>query len=515
MKRIFAAALFAGLALQAGAQTFQDAVDFSGNDYLGTARSVGMGNAMTAVGGDLGSLTFNPAGSAVASYSQFTLTPGLSVSSVFGQGTYLDGAPFGFEDGLKTPSTRMNLPNFGAMMVYDTRNSRGLKRVSFGIVGNITRDYNNYLRASGTNDQNTLAGALASWAEGYTQDQLSGDFYADNAPSWESMVAWKGGVIDPIPGRNDGYIGLTERIRDDGRIALANKIGQYYGLKRTGSKYDLLMNFGLDFSDRFFLGANVGITTLSYRLDETRAENALSGVTYPTGFESLEMRSSYRDEGTGVYAKVGFIARPTDGLRIGAAIQTPTLMHIREIYGQDGRSVAKGESMRGDSPTEEWFYDIRTPLRFNAGLAYTIGKVALLSADYEYFDYSNVRYQASIDDPYTDFSPVNEELRDFGRAVHAIRVGGELKPSPELALRVGYNYTTNPDIDAKKAPRQSVSFGLGYSSPRSFFVDLAVRFQYLPDEFVTPYSYPDDFITPQICAQVSLCNTLLTLGWRF
>ena len=171
--------------------------------------------------------------------------------------------------------------------------------------------------------------------------------------------------------------------------------------------------------------------------------------------------------------------------------------------------------MRGDSPTEEWFYDIRTPLRFNAGLAYTIGKVALLSADYEYFDYSNVRYQASIDDPYTDFSPVNEELRDFGRAVHAIRVGGELKPSPELALRVGYNYTTNPDIDAKKAPRQSVSFGLGYSSPRSFFVDLAVRFQYLPDEFVTPYSYPDDFITPQICAQASLCNTLLTLGWRF
>lgn len=514
MKRIFAAALFAGLALQAGAQTFQDAVDFSGNDYLGTARSVGMGNAMTAVGGDLGSLTFNPAGSAVASYSQFTLTPGLSVSSVFGQGTYMDGAPFGFEDGLKTPSTRMNLPNFGAIMVYDTRNSRGLKRVSFGIVGNITRDYNNYLRASGTNDKNTLSGALASWAEGYTQDKLSGDFYAADAPSWESMVAWKGGVIDPIPGRNDGYVGLTERIFDDGNIALADKIGQYYGLKRAGSKYDLLMNFGLDFSDRFFLGANVGITTLSYRLDETRAENALSGATYPTGFESLEMRSSYRDEGTGLYAKVGFIARPVDGLRIGAAIQTPTLMHIREIYGQDGRSVAKGESARGDSPTEEWFYDLRSPLRFNAGLAYTIGKVALLSADYEYFDYSKVRYEASFEDSYTDFSPVNQEIRDYGNVVHMIRVGGELKPSPELAIRVGYNFTTNPDIEAT-ASRQSVSFGLGYSSPGSFFADLAVRFQYLPDEFVTPYSYPDDFITPQICAQASLCNTLLTLGWRF
>ena len=79
---------------------------------------------------------------------------------------------------------------------------------------------------------------------------------------------------------------------------------------------------------------------------------------------------------------------------------------------------------------------------------------------------------------------------------------------------MGYNFTTNPDIEAT-ASRQSVSFGLGYSSPGSFFADLAVRFQYLPDEFVTPYSYPDDFITPQICAQASLCNTLLTLGWRF
>ena len=516
MKRIFAAVLFAALAFEAGAQTFQDAIDMAGNDYLGSARSVGMGNAMTAVGGDLGSLTFNPAGSAVSGYSQFTITPGLSVSSVFGQGTYLDGTPFGFEDGIKTGSSRMNLPNFGAIMVYDTRNTRGLRRVSFGLVGNVTRDYNNYLRASGTNSDNTLAGALASWADGYTQDQLSGDFYATNGPSWESMVAWKGGVFDPIPGRNDGYVGLTERILDNGDIRLADKIGQYYGLKRGGSKYDLLMNFGLDFSDRFFVGANVGITTLSYRLDETRAENALAGASYPTGFESLDMRSSYRDEGTGIYAKIGFIARPADGLRIGAAIQTPTLMQIRETYGQDGRSVANGESMRGDSPTEDWFYNLRSPFRFNAGLAYTIGKIALLSADYEYFDYSKVRYEPSYDDVFTDFSAVNQELRDYGRAVHMIRVGGELKPSPELAIRVGYNYTTNPDIEAT-ASRQAVSFGLGYSSPGSFFCDLAVRFQYLPDEFITPYSYPDEFgvITPQICSQASLCNTLLTLGWRF
>ena len=537
MKRIFAAALFAGLALQAGAQTFQDAVDFSGNDYLGTARSVGMGNAMTAVGGDLGSLTFNPAGSAVASYSQFTLTPGLSVSSVFGQGTYMDGAPFGFEDGLKTPSTRMNLPNFGAIMVYDTRNSRGLKRVSFGIVGNITRDYNNYLRASGTNDKNTLSGALASWAEGYTQDKLSGDFYAADAPSWESMVAWKGGVINPIPGRNDGYVGLTERIFDDGNIALADKIGQYYGLKRAGSKYDLLMNFGLDFNDRFYLGANLGLVTIDYRSDETRSEEALPGIDYGNGFQSLRMRSSLRDVGSGIYLKVGFIARPFDGFRIGAAVQTPTLFDIREVYQLEGQSIASNDEMLRSSPQDEWFFRLKSPFRANVGVAYTINKLALLSADYEFADYSGMKLSPAYDDAYYyDFSNQNMDIKDFAGPVHAIRLGAELKPSPELALRVGYNLTTGAqyntlteqnqvvslsDEERKAQLRSAVSFGIGYSSKGSFFVDAAIRFQYLPNEYFTPYWYYDNgerdysVVTPEVCSQSALCNALVTLGWRF
>ena len=51
MKRILAAVFLSALALQAGAQDWSDALNYAENDYLGTARSVGMGNAMTAVGG--------------------------------------------------------------------------------------------------------------------------------------------------------------------------------------------------------------------------------------------------------------------------------------------------------------------------------------------------------------------------------------------------------------------------------------------------------------------------------
>jgi hypothetical protein len=253
------------------------------------------------------------------------------------------------------------------------------------------------------------------------------------------------------------------------------------------------------------------------------------------------MRSAFNDDGSGIYAKIGFIARPFGGLRIGAAIQTPTVMQIRETYKLEGRSLAEGMEMSQSSPQDEWFYHVTSPWRANVGLAYTIGQLALLSADYEYTNYRGMKLSAAYDDDYYyDFSGANLDIQDFTGPVHAIRLGAEIKPAPSLALRVGYNLTTGAQYntlsdgdrvvslssDERIAQlRTAVSFGIGYSSPRSFFADFAVRFQYLPNEYITPYWYyyrdggnlytDNSVVTPEICGQSALCNALLTLGWRF
>ena len=103
-KKIITLLLCAAAAFPAAAQGWYDAYLFSQNDYGGTARSVGMGNAFTAVGGDPGSLTFNPAGSSVAAYSQFVITPGLSFASSYAIGTQakIDGKAtvIGYGNGL-------------------------------------------------------------------------------------------------------------------------------------------------------------------------------------------------------------------------------------------------------------------------------------------------------------------------------------------------------------------------------------------------------------------------------
>ena len=71
MKKIIPLTLLAAVSVNAAAQNVQDALRFSENNYYGTARSISMGNAFTALGGDLGSINLNPAGSAVNSFSGF------------------------------------------------------------------------------------------------------------------------------------------------------------------------------------------------------------------------------------------------------------------------------------------------------------------------------------------------------------------------------------------------------------------------------------------------------------
>ena len=82
MKRILITIALMSAAVFAGAQDIYSSMDLSGNQYTGTARTMAMGNAFTALGGDLGAISVNPAASAVNHYSQFVVSPGFSLSSL-------------------------------------------------------------------------------------------------------------------------------------------------------------------------------------------------------------------------------------------------------------------------------------------------------------------------------------------------------------------------------------------------------------------------------------------------
>ena len=586
MRKAIFTALVSLTAATAGAQTMYDGLTFSQNNYYGTARSIGMGNAMTAVGGDLGSIGINPAGSAVAGYSQFTITPNLTMSAM--NASYsaypIDNVDkFSNEQGKRL--TRFSLPNFGATFNWNTGNRSGLKSITYGIVVNGTNNFTSKMLAGGQNDKTSYLGAMAVGADGFHLDFLNGyldgkgnkidiwdNAYYENddrnmpAP-WSAIVNAQAGAIanygsDIEPNYKYRYIAATERyypiteqdvnngdyilgkgeyikdgyvLDEDGNgvynVSLGGPLNQAYGRSVTGSKYDVLFNVGFNFSETFFVGANLGVTSLNYNYDEYFKEAAVNPDDFYTEFEKgdtyfSDYRTRYSStvDGSGVYGKFGFLWRPVDGIRVGAAVQTPTIMEINERWRQDVNVNYTDAQYNGSAqtPEGEYSYRVRSPYRLNAGAAFTFAGMALISADYEMTDYSTMKFMSKEGNWDSSFDDVNNEIRDCMGVSHMVRVGAEFKPVPEFAVRAGYNFTTTPEYTYNGNEKiklndriNSFSVGLGYSSNGSFFADIAARLMMLSDEYISPYADYMDVASPMILNKRDIYSITATFGWRF
>ncbi|MBQ7272094.1 MAG: hypothetical protein IJR12_00555 [Bacteroidales bacterium] len=563
-KTVIIAVLLAAASISAAAQSWDQAQKFSENIYGGTARTIAMGNAFTAVGGDLGSIGINPAGSAVAGYTQFVITPSLSITSTQAQGFGYDGLdPIGLGDRVSTGYTRMKMPNTGFVINMDTGRRHGLKRVSFGFVSNATNDYTYRANASGSYyGKYSYSGSLASLAQGYAPDVIGGDWYNTGyglEPDWSAMMGARSHIFDHIGGTD--YLGVTD-LMVGGKPEAAGQLYQKYGYQTKGYKHDIVINMSANFNDKFYIGANMGFTTLSYMESEYWEEMPDDPSTFPqieydggatlATLNSILAKRSYGVSGSGVYFKAGFLWRPFAGFRIGAAVQTPTLVNMTGRCTWYGETNLKGIYFSpSKSPEDEWVYALRMPFRWNAGIAYTFGSFAVLSVDYEMADYSSAKYRGRGDFGYSagSWGDQNADIKDALGLGHNVRVGMEFKPSESLAIRVGYNYLSgsqrnwlvwdysNPadpvlnlqPLTAQERAAQAtqlVSFGAGYSVGH-FFADFAVRLRFMPQSYFTPYRYYtsganvyDKIVdmnaeVPEVVVSATGIEPVLTLGWRF
>ena len=537
--------LFAIAAVTAQAQSVYDALLFSERNYEGTARSVAMGNAFTALGGDLGSIGINPAGSAVAKYSQISITPSLTIASntTNGVSPYTDGSLPYFEKQFKNTATHFAIPNLGMTFNWETGRSSGLKNVSFGFIMNRVNSWNEDLYAAGPNHTTSFMGAMA--VEATEAGLLGSNLNMNNAydyDPWKYVVGYQSGMISTFGGYDDQFVGASEVIfgnMGNTEISLGGPLDQSYGRRVRGSKNDYLINLGFNISDFIYLGANLGITSMYYSFDEYFKEKAIDPSDFEIAldngqtmyFDSMKYKYSYSTSTSGVYGKFGFIITPGFGLRIGAAIQTPTASTINENWQYKGETTYtdNGFNAAAESPEGEDHYKFREPWRANFGLAYTLGKLAVFSVDYELCNYSTMKFKRNgFDDGREYFIDLNEEIKSIYRKSQMFRAGVEIKPVDVLALRAGYGVTTSPEkfnlngeqLDIPAA--QNVSFGLGFISRKSFFADVACRYAFATDEYFMPY---DDYMydadgnvtdfAPEIRNTKSAWKVLLTLGWRF
>ena len=570
MKKILTSALLLALAAGAGAQNMYDAITFGENHYYGTARSMAMGNAVTALGGDLGSVAINPAGSAVAGYGQFVITPGFTLSAVNSSWSPEGENAFGPASSLS--QTRMNFPNIGLVGTFQTGKRIGVKAVTFGIVSSQTNNYNFATDAFGTNSRTSKIAEFADAAYGYEESVLANyNSFDRNAAPWDLLTSYQGGMYGPY-GWDGLYAGVTETIADDGSYHyVPGALSQTSSRTKRGSKNDLIFNMGVNISDRIYVGLNVGLPTARYRYNESFYESAVDPSQFPiiyqdgdteylTYFKRGSYSYDYLADMAGIYAKIGVILRPTNNLRIGASFQTPTAFTVSERW-QHYAATSFDDNYYDDSqysPEGEYQYTMRSPYRASFGLAYTLGKAGVISVDYELADYSVMRFgELSRNALSSDtFLVQNMTNRYFAGTAHSVRIGGEFKVTPEFAVRAGYTVATSPErywmdstghtvtaddyaadfydyyeraknlVSASYYPDRTQSFalGFGYSSAGSFFVDVVARLTRYPASVFAPYFDYDSYdkfgnlqnvLSPRISDDRSLWNAAVTFGWRF
>ena len=80
------------------------------------------------------------------------------------------------------------------------------------------------------------------------------------------------------------------------------------------------------------------------------------------------------------------------------------------------------------------------------GTSYQFGYKAIVSADYEYTAYSKMKQ--SDDNGYEQtYAYDNDDIRNYLKNTHTVRIGAEYRITPQLSARAGYSFTSSPVSD--------------------------------------------------------------------
>ncbi|WP_256013048.1 OmpP1/FadL family transporter [Desertivirga xinjiangensis] len=487
------------LSLQTYAQFTADALRFSQIDQSSSARFKGIGGAQTAVGGDMSSLSGNPAGIGLFTRSEFSLTPELN--SYSDKATYFNNESIGKKD-------RLNLSQIGVVFrapTYrragqDTEN--GWLSVNFGIGFNRSHDLGNSFTFGGVNPSSSITDFYADQANlsGLNPSALIDDYndFGDNAVAAGAYENYLIGYDS-----QDGYypepdLNSMQRLTDN----------------RKGSQNEFNFAVGANYSNKLYIGASLALTSLNYRSESIFTEsgyNPFQENDYRTNFTQIQ-----DTKGSGVNGKLGVIYKAAPFLRIGASYQTPTWYTIDDDYSHE-MSTQFGASRIDSqffSPQEVYSssYKVRTPSRINTGLV-LLSKFGFISTDVEFVNYGGINFTSATGDDLNEVRDDNNIVRDrYANAIN-YRIGAEVKLD-NIYARGGFGQLGNPYKDKENENYQNttISGGLGYRVS-NYFIDLTYQNISYKTSY-TPYSV-DGIDSPVASTKSNTSNMFLTFGVRF
>ena len=538
-KFVFAISMLAALPVTAQ-ETYENA-NIVTEDLNGTARFVGMGGAMDALGADISTIATNPAGLGLFRSSQVAVTAGMSMQQ--------DAKDFH-----NASKAHANFDQIGFVWTKQN-NERSFFNLSFNY--HKSRDFNFILTAA----QNSLSQQASQNALSYIKA------VGDRDETGQSTIA-----INEKGGKYYGDFYWTSQldnlyynafIMGDGGAGFNMADG--YLMNRANKGYIGEYDFSIsgNINDRVYLGLTFGIQDVHYKGYSEYTENLVSGVGN-TSVGSLTVSDERKITGTGCNFKIGAIFRPIEDspFRFGLSFASPTFYDLTT----SNYTYLINNPLPGDNSnykaSDSYDFRLNSPMKFGVSLGHTIGNYLAIGAGYEYADYgaTNPRvkdgdYYDWYYDTYYSSSSKDAVMKDHTEAtlkgVSTLKVGLEFKPIPEVAFRAGYNYVspmynsngfkdvyldsygTNvasaTDYTNWKSTNR-LTLGVGYSYGK-FFADLAYQYSMQKGDFY-PFmdAYVDDYLLDDkgqiikdeidnYATKTEVENNrhqlLLTLGYRF
>lgn len=439
----------------------EDAIRLSTFEPLGTARFLGSGGSMTAIGVDYTTLHTNPAGIGWNRFNKVQITPGFvtaptsaTVAGESGNPTETDSAP------------TFNLPGLG--LVY-TQETRSLNWSTFNIGVGLTRlaDFNETISFDGYSEGSVIDGIVEDLNDG-----ISDPFRAN--------------LIFDIDGAiQEDALGFFSDFDVEENIGgRTRKVG---ALNRSGSINEFAIGAGGNYMDKFLWGVTLGIPFVDFI--ETRVYDEIDDRDEITFFDDAGFDETLEMTGSGVNFKLGFIYLPVREVRISAAVHTPTFWTIDETYFTtlEYNYTDAGAALGGTalSPRSEAAVNLRTPFRFLLGAGFLVGNKGFISLDADYANYGGNKF--SFDDFTVADDPTNEDIEATLGGSIGLRVGGELNLKP-FQVRAGAGYRSVPQLELRNDEDGGTlqgSLGVGWAKGK-FFVDAGVRAE-VYNGFYAPY----------------------------
>ena len=489
---------------QAQGNYTDDALLYSRQGPAGTARTLGLGGANVALGGDFGSVITNPAGLGLFTKSEVSFTPGLG----FGGSTSTPLANAASQGGVVGASQSANSFHVASLGIVfanrrpDNDNSSDWRGGSFALGFTRLADYNQGFRYQNvTNDDHSLFQYLRE--PGRNGDYVSNDY--QNAINGQNGIAdqYNSGnylSIDGLAyGAKGGALTLPNAVPDPlnpngppiTRLSTPLRRGpitQDEQILNKGSMSQFDLAYGGNYRDRLYIGGGIGITSLNRTRTSMYTESSDGG-------EDFTLQDNLKTTGTGINARLGLIYRVVDQVRLGASVQTPTYIQLQDTYSTTliSQYTPAGQNNVFTTLPGNDTYSVTTPFRANGGVAVVIGKYGFITGDVEYVGYGQTRFNTTgTNDAGLDFNRPNQLISNQYRNTFNFRVGAEARLDIFRA-RLGFASYGSPFANSLANTNRTQNYftgGLGLRTG-SFFLDVAGVYTYTQNQY-SPYTLAAD-----------------------